>query len=275
MLARPFGAAVLLAAGSLVARSQETVNIDVTTNVLQLSASNAIELGPGVGNFTMDATGDPHYGAPSSAVWNDVVWQTLDSTGGITYTSVPIGGSATVYATHLAYAFLTDSLGTLWDNSGQANLSVLNSLNEVVGHGTILANTNVAQFTDSTALPFLTSGSLMNYEVDASGLAYYGGSSTATYDSVCVQYLDASGAINYAAVPVGGSIDIFGQDVRAFVTDAAGTLGDNSGTLHVTLRPRDGSTPEPFTAGLGLAGVGLFVRRRIARKRRTCRDLQD
>ncbi|MFI5385633.1 MAG: hypothetical protein ACHQ50_05870 [Fimbriimonadales bacterium] len=30
--------------------------------------------------------------------------------------------------------------------------------------------------------------------------------------------------------------------------------------------PRDVSTPEPFTMGLGLAGVGLFVRRRMKRR---------
>ncbi|MFI5386322.1 MAG: hypothetical protein ACHQ50_09400 [Fimbriimonadales bacterium] len=38
---------------------------------------------------------------------------------------------------------------------------------------------------------------------------------------------------------------------------------NGNGAFSVRVNPRTGETPEPFTMGLGLAGAGLFIRRRM------------
>lgn len=260
----------VIAAGALVGSSvwaAETVTLAANSNVIQLGPSNAAPVGPVSGSYSMMGIGIPKFGPLATDLWRSAVWQFLDSSGGIDYVRVPIGSSASRTISHGGYAFLVDGAGSLGDNSGSLGLSLIdNGDSSVDWTGTITATSNVAQQTATTMLQFFSTASLQTYNVTAEGLAYFGGSGSAQYKSVVVQFYDATGAIDYAVVGIGQSIDILGYDLRAFITDGEGTLGDNSGSLSVRVNASPTSVPEPFTMAL-MGAAGLTGYRKLRRRR--------
>lgn len=238
--------------------SQETITIDARVNVLELDAGSAAGLGEHTGLRTLAATGDPHFGSPSSARWKSLVWQYGAPGSGLNYARVAFGGSATRDVTHGGNAFLTDGEGTLGDNTGQADWSLFDSSSTALGSGTLFANTTVAQHNATTVQQFFTSTSLGWYSVSLSGFAHHG-STDSPYRGAVLQFQTSDGGLDYATVDVGGTTNVYGYDVRVFITDATGTLGDNDGTMTATLNP----VPEPASlAILGLGTLAIFRRQR-------------
>ncbi len=243
--------------------AQESVVLDARVNVLQLDSANAIGLSSSGPNLTIDATGNPRFGSPPSAQYKSVVYQFLRDVGGIDYRAIPLNAPPVAYSGP-GNAFLTDGEGTLGDNVGQADLTVRDAALNPVEFRTLFANM-AAEHNATTVIPFLTSGSLGLYEVCVSGVAWHGAPDSAVYWSAVLQFQTEDGGLDYAVAPAHQCTTVYGKDVRIFITDATGTLGDNRGFLTAMLTP----VPDPATGFVLCAGMACYWIGRRARIKRT------
>lgn len=233
---------VTVTAFAHIASAQQTQFLDARIHVIQLSPTNSAPVGAFSGTNTMEASGSPFFAPEPGRVWRSVVWQVLDTAGGITYHRVPMGGTTAATIGHGGYAFLSDTAGALGDNGGAAALVLRNSGGTTVWSGLITATSNVAEMTPGgNALFFNSTSTAGRYHVTASGTARFGGSSSAVYRSAVVMFETMVGGRDYAVVPAGGSVDIDGSNLWVFLTDGIGTLGDNSGGFTVTVTSAPGT----------------------------------
>lgn len=243
---------------SPLVRADETIVLDAQVNVLELSPTNSARVTGANGNVTMYASGNAHYGSPSSAIWRSVAWMISPPGTGLEFVRVPIGSSVSALVSDPGNAMLLDAPGSLGDNWGQADLELRDSGNQAVWNASLDAGLNVIEFNNTTAPQFATTTSTLGtYKVTLTGSAHHG-SPGSPYRGAMLFYHDPTdGTLDFEPIAVGGSAVVHGDNVQIFIADGEGTLGDNAGSLTATLS----IVPEPGAFVALAFGLGMLSRR--------------